>query len=212
MGITTKSSPITIPGLVSLANLRRIPSQLDRAWEQKTCGTNPVVVARRIHESKARLPWLFVAIGAFIAMLLGTISLAGNEQRFLTLPLLQGVLLGWLTIASLVRWLGREGSSQEEIRSAEKFCSDLSKFCEWSGIGPYEFEIMGWERLKQDAGEILIKEAEQVLQHEKTNRDMSEKYDPLLRLGLVAEGGYAKYFAEAEERIKFRNLSTQGQG
>jgi histidinol dehydrogenase len=49
------------------------------------------------------------------------------------------------------------------------------------------------------ANQIMTSVAQAVTKHEMVKNDIAQRYDALQRLGLVAPGGYAKYFETARK-------------
>lgn len=216
---TTLISPAE---LVGLALRRQIPTNFERAWEKAT-GKNPVTIALRRREADLLFAKTYVMAMLFFIPIVGAIGGAvmmegkAAERWGVVASTISAEFLPLFFAALLLFMLPttffgndhvRVRPSQAEFDSLKEFCAGLSALCEWGKIDPKDLEAVGWEVLKQVAEKILVIEAELVLQHDKTNADISTKYDTFLGLGLVKAGGYTKYFNEAREKIANRNRNV----
>ncbi|MFZ2167426.1 MAG: hypothetical protein WAV50_00990 [Minisyncoccia bacterium] len=198
--------PISLEDLARLALLRRIPGQLDEAWKTKF-GVSPMDTSLRRREARGQTTLLCIVIALCIVLLFEGVGYWVLSDKHPLAGILLSVPCAILVIlvTSLVLFhlsFEHEYPSLQEVLSIEQFCGDLSEFCKWSGIAPHELAWLGYERLKHATDRLLECEAYLVMKHDRTNHDMSTKYDTLRRLGLVAEGGYAKYFEEAKKRLE----------
>lgn len=213
-------SKIDSDNLVGLALRRQVPSDLEKMYTKKT-GINPVAIALRKREAKLIYTMRFIAVMAGIALAISaavvifdmgmTLSEAKRSAFWWAFLANQAVFLLmaiYLSMALPTYFFGRFYSEVNpfpgEVSIATEFCKDLSDFSEWGRIDPKNLEAIGFERLKRHADTILVTEAVSVLLHDKTNEDISFKYDTLLRLGLVEAGGYKKYFTKAREQLASR--------
>lgn len=214
------ATTVSLNRLINIALHREIPSDLEKTYTKKT-GINPVAIALRCREARLMFGIRFIASLAGIAIFLSTVvvifdvsSMVREAERtafWWTFSGLQATLLVGVIYALWdlpTSFFGRVYSEvkpfPEEITIAKEFCADLSYFCDLGRIDPINLVAIGFDRLKKHADTILVTEANLVLAHDKTNEDISFKYDTLLRLGLVEPGGYKKYFTKAREQLASR--------
>ncbi len=194
---------ITTGQLVEFANERRLPPIFEKGWEG-TYMLNPVVLAIQHRSAAKNLLW---ATGASVAaaVFVGQIQLAAG-----IVPV--GAMVGTFAFfASLI-------SFRNAAKLSSGFRANLALAIEWLG---YKTPEIAFERrdeeLRQVANGTLVIAAAEVLKLEKehaqprtpeelsqkteTLSDLACKYQTFLLLGLVPQGGYGRYFEQAEKEI-----------
>ena len=207
-------SQITLQRLVQAAQSRSIPSFFEYAWEVSR-GINPVAVALRIRQNKRYEERAIV--GAVLLVCVATSSvltfILSSEEGWWwgggSHPWL--LLAQWISLAIILVFgaslflfglAAMERISEGEIQNVEDFCRDLTAFCMWGGCSLEELaNSAGEEKAKEIARNFMIGGTSQVRAHIMTNRDLSNRYDTLLRLGVVPPGGYDRYF-KAKKRVQ----------
>lgn len=221
---------ISVEKLAKLANERLLPVPLEQLWEERT-GVNPVIQANLYEKMRIRFMNFKVYGGFGVVLLLPLLvgivlmTIYASEPIFILGPDAPSAVS---FAATLVLSIGATttimsfllgGFSGLPIKTeAEAYGVALGAFVEWSGcdinvLCQFEF---GRNRLKKEATKILTQHARRVLvlelggdehdpefvtEKDELLRGMRDKSNILVKLSLVPEGKYDRYFRLAQKKI-----------